>query len=344
MLNTAIVHAQIPLFEPPVEPEATIDLHSYDYYLLMMSGGKDSIASFLDLLDRGVDPAKIEFWHHSVDGLNNSNPLMDWPVTESYNRALAKAFDIPLYFSARVGGFEREMLRENERTAPVSYELPGGEIVTTGGERGNLSTRRKFPQLSASLSTRWCSGYLKIDVSGRAITGQSRFHNKRTLVITGERAEESSARAKYKTFESHRSNAGKRVKRHVDAYRPVHAWSEKEVWAILEKHKVNPHPAYHLGWGRLSCMTCIFGSKDQWASVREIAPSRFEKIARYEQEFDVTIHRKHPVTFLADNGTPYKSLDKDMVELAMGDIYDASIFVDEWRLPSGAFGESNGPT
>lgn len=43
------------------------NLHSYDKYLVQFSGGKDSTASFLHLLDEGVAKEKIELWHQEID-------------------------------------------------------------------------------------------------------------------------------------------------------------------------------------------------------------------------------------------------------------------------------------
>ncbi len=60
---------------------------------------------------------------------------------------------------------------------------------------GEAGTRRRFPQVSADLSVRWCSPYCKIDVAAAAINNQDRFLGRRTLVITGERAAESTARS-----------------------------------------------------------------------------------------------------------------------------------------------------
>jgi hypothetical protein len=40
-----------PVAAPPPEP---FDMHCYDRYLVAFSGGKDSIASFLSLLEAGV--------------------------------------------------------------------------------------------------------------------------------------------------------------------------------------------------------------------------------------------------------------------------------------------------
>ena len=118
-------------------------------------------------------------------------------------------------------------------TAPVVFETPDG-VIRAGGQ-GPEGTRLRFPQVSASLSVRWCSASLKVEVADRALRGQDRLLSRRTLMVTGERAEESPARAHYAAFEPHRTDTrdGTRRRRHVDHFRPVHAWSEAEVWAIL---------------------------------------------------------------------------------------------------------------
>ena len=43
------------------------DLAVYDRILVAFSGGKDSLAALLHLLELGVDPARIELHHHDVD-------------------------------------------------------------------------------------------------------------------------------------------------------------------------------------------------------------------------------------------------------------------------------------
>lgn len=343
MLNNQIALFDVTDFEEEVIEKP--DLDSYDYVIVALSGGKDCLACLLHLIEEGVPLSKIELWHHSVDGRgDDANPLFDWPVTESYCEKLAEAFGIPLFFSWKQGGLEGEMLRENSLTRPTSFQTPDGTFEA-GGESGKPSTRRKFPQLAASLNTRWCSAYMKIDPASKAITGQTRFAHKRTLFVTGERAEESAARSKYKTFEPHRADRRHgRSKRHVDSYRPVHSWSEQEVWDIIKRHGVNPHPAYKLGWGRLSCMTCIFGSAAQWASVKAIDPDRFERIAAYEEEFGVTIHRTESVRQRVEKAKPYDTLDPLLIEQALSTEYREPIIVENWELPAGAFGESNGPT
>jgi 3'-phosphoadenosine 5'-phosphosulfate sulfotransferase (PAPS reductase)/FAD synthetase len=327
----------------------SFDVHSYDYYIVGFSGGKDSTACFLHLLDIGIDKHKIELWHHLVDGREGST-LMDWPVTEDYCRKFAAAFGVPIYFSWKEGGFEREMLRDQQATAANRYEYVNEDnIIECGltGGKGPLNTRLKFPQVSADLSVRWCSAYLKIDVATAAISNQARFNNKRTLVITGERAEESVARSRYKVFEPDRADLrfGKK-KRLVDHWRPVHKWTEKQVWDIIERHNVRPHPAYMLGWSRLSCMKCIFGSHNQWATIHEIDPEGLKKLADYEKQFGVTIHRRLSIYDRVFIGVPYPDNLRGygILKQALSRKFRWSIFVTPWLLPSGAFGESAGPS
>ena len=322
-----------------VENIETMVPGDWDHVIVGFSGGKDSIACVLHLLESGFDKSRIELWHHDVDGHEGSD-LMDWNITRDYCRKFAEAFGLPLYFSWRVGGFEREMLKENQRSAPVRFETPSGEVGQAGGIRGKIATRRMFPQVTANLAQRWCSASLKIDVCTVAVNNQSRFHGKRVLIVTGERAEESSARAKYAELEPHKSNSGKKT---VFQWRPVHKWLEDRVWAIMERWKVNPHPAYKLGWGRVSCAACIFGNRDQWASLRTLYPERFDRIARYEQEFGKTIHRSKSVVELADAGEAYDMDEVDAFQAQETEYLD-DILVDVWELPAGAFKETGGPS
>lgn len=317
-----------------------IDLGSYDHILVMFSGGKDSTALVLHLLELGVDVSRVELWHHDIDGQGRT--FMDWESTPSYCRAFAAAFGLPIYFSWKQGGFEREMNRENALTAPIFFETPEG-LKGVGGTRGKQSTRRKFPQISPDLSVRWCSAYLKIDVGSTALRNQSRFDNSRTLVLSGERGEESSARAKYAIFEPDRADSRKgRARRHVDRWRPIRDWTEKEVWEIIERHRVRVHPAYYLGWGRVSCKFCIFGNANQFASAFEISPEQGKILVDYENDFGVTMKRGMSLAELVKKGSSYR-MGRAMIDLALSVDYNEDIFMENWYLPAGAYGDSCGP-
>lgn len=336
----------LPIFAP-TPPTVSVDPTTYDRVVVAFSGGKDSIACVLTLLEAGVPPGRIELWHHLVDGREGSH-LMDWPCTEAYVRAFGHALGLQVYFSWRVGGFEREMLRENSRTAPIAFETPDGAVVQVGGRGGRLGTRRKYPQTSADLTVRYCSAYLKNHVSAAALRNQARFLHGRTLFVTGERAQESPNRATYAVLEPHETDLrdGRSHQRYVDHWRPIHAWSESDVWRFLERWGINPHPAYRLGFGRVSCSLCIFASDNQIATLLVINPAQVLQNVEYEATFGITIHRFRTLLQRAQRGRPYPSATGADVRAALNHDFPEPIILapGTWKLPAGAFGEDVGPT
>lgn len=324
---------QLPLFQP--EPPATPDKlnqmlgNSNCRILVAFSGGKDSVAMVLDLLDRGIPKDRIELHHHEVDG--RGGLFFDWGCTTSYCEAFAKAFELPIVFSWRAGGIRREMRRTNEGLQPVVYERKGEEVLLPS--RPGNSTRRKFPAVSADLRTRWCSSVAKIDVLSRVVNAE--YKEGELLILTGERRQESAARAKYQLFEPYRSRTQKR-----DAWqwRSVLDHSERQVWALLRKYKVQPHPAYELGWGRCSCQLCIFSSANTWASLYELSPEKVQGIASLEQELGHTLY--HGCTIM-DKVRAGRSMLKPNLVARWGrealTAFQSPIFVEDWQLPAGAF-------
>jgi len=324
---------------PQASIAAQIDLNSYDKFVVAFSGGKDSTAALLHLLKVGVPKHKIELWHHDIDGREGST-LMDWACTRSYCQAFSTSFGLPIYFSWREGGFEREMLRKDSLTGSVFFETPDGLQNKPSQDREQYkNTRLKFPQVSADLSIRWCSSYLKIDVLSTAIRNQTRFDGIKTCVVTGERGEESAARAKYKVFEPHRADLrdGLKVQRHIDHYRPILEWTEKLVWETIELFKVHAHPAYYLGFSRVSCLFCIFGNANQFASAKFVDPLRFSKLPAYEKMFGLTVKRKTDLDTLAASGSVYREMNEHYLNLSRSENYNDEIILADWHLPKGAY-------
>lgn len=330
----------------PATPDLPEDLHSFDRYVVSFSGGKDSVACFLYLLWLGVPRERIELWHNDVDGREGST-LMDWPCTRGYVEAFARAFGVPVYFSWLKGGFEGELLKENARSQPIVFEAPEGTFEVES--QGEPNTRLRWPATTANLMVRWCSPSLKIKPAEVALRAQERFNHSRTLFLTGERAQESTARAHYEKFEEHRTFATARKGRYVMAWRAVHGWKRNEVWSIIRHFRVNPHPAYRLGWGRVSCAGCIFGSPDQFASLYAVNPSQWWQIARLEQRLGNTIKalkggRQVPLASFTSQGEPYRGMRPEDIAAATSPVWSEPIILDRWELPRGAFGETEGPT
>lgn len=221
------------------------DYSDYDKVVIAFSGGKDSLAMVLDCLEAGVPKDKIELWHHCIDGEPGTDTFMDWGCTEDYCKKVADYLGLKIRMSWKVGGFRGEMLREDSLTQPTAWESDDGTIRQAGGVRGKKSTRRQFPQVTASLTTRWCSAYLKVDVARIVFNNEPSFASGKYVILTGERREESSNRAKYNEVEPYKGNK----KRSVIQHRRVVDWTEAKVWDIIKRWNVAPHPAYKLGWG-----------------------------------------------------------------------------------------------
>lgn len=305
-------------------------------WIVAFSGGKDSIAMVLHLLDIGIPKSQIELWHHDVDG-GGSN-LWDWKCTTDYCKAFAKAFDLPILFSWRVGGITREIYRTEEHIQNVQYENIDGELITLQSDtKRGVSTRGKFPAVESDLKKRWCSATVKIMVMSRVITNDARFKNADVIICTGERRQESKSRSRYNEIEVYQATTKKRT---AYTYRPIIDWSEDEVWAIMERYKVQPHPAYELGWGRCSCQTCIFNGDNVWATIAEISPEKIEAIEAIETDISFTLYDKINIRQKASRGQSFLSLlDENKREYWVQQAtvhYNAPIIVNEWHLPLGA--------
>lgn len=427
-----------------------LPLEEYDLIIVLLSGGKDSIACYLRLLELGVPKSKIRFWHHDVDG-GHPERRMDWPVTQNYVRALADAEGVALQVSWRINGFWGEVFRVGA-SFPVQYE-EGGEIQMCPLTENQLRShelrtlllnepiksdyeklkgfgyRMKFPAKAADLERRWCSSTLKISVAdkllrnieelshrgspmglphkatiengrwcsaqlkrtvgdqlirnleelrqmgyrltlpgkgscqqGRWCSGilkasvegavtsglESTARNVQILVVSGERRAESAPRSHYNEIELHRTNAAKRAHRLVHQWRAVIDHNENDIWTMLRRHHITPHPCYQAGWNRCSCMMCIFSSPSHWAGIRELFPNDYYAFCEVERQLGFTLDAKRDLeTFVGsakscvshDNPTAIKQLITGGFECS--DIYTPSI---RWEYPAGAFhGAAGGP-
>ena len=268
-------------------------LDSYDLIAVGFSGGKDSIACVLRLLELGVPKSKLQLWHHTVDGRPDGIgagvpdlPFADWPVTTAYVRRFAAEFDVPLRMSWISKGFLGELLLNNETQHPYVIQRQSGEYWSVGNLRPPVHTRRRWPAKSADHLIRWCSSTLKIQAAGRTFTHDPDLQRGKYLFVTGERRAESAVRARAAEWDFYYGNNQKRAVHHWCA---VIDFTDDDVWQIIQRHGVRPHPAYELGWGRLSCFSCIYGGPEHWAGMRTIAPERFQLIAATEQQIGHTI-------------------------------------------------------
>ncbi|MEF2866089.1 MAG: phosphoadenosine phosphosulfate reductase family protein [Anaerobutyricum sp.] len=354
--------------------EELLPLEMYDLVIVLISGGKDSIACYYKLLELGVPKSKIEFWHHDIDGGHPSR-TMDWRCTANYIRSFAEAEQIPLRVSWRKNGFFGELYRIGASELIEYVDPETGEIyqcppskkymecqklkVAAISEMENklaeFGYRMKFPMKSGDLSRRWCSAYLKIMVADTVLRNMNSVAANLTktrmdiklLIVSGERRGESVGRSKYNEIEIHRTNAVSKHHRTVHQWRPVIDYSEKDIWEVLKRHKVNPHPCYRAGWNRCSCAMCIFSTPQLFAGIRELYPKEYALLCQDEKVLGFTLDNHCDLeTYIGSADSCVYHGDKEAIQsLLTGDFPVESVYVkDKWKYPAGAFhGAAGGP-
>lgn len=344
-----------------------LPLEEYDLIVVLFSGGKDSLAAYLRLLEMGVPKDKIELWHHDIDG-GHPDRRMDWPVTQAYIRAFAQAEGVKLRVSWREKGFFGELYRvgasypvgyEDDRASvmcPLSQKQKRSEELRRLIKKGDLEAeaelvqygqRLRFPAKSGDLRRRWCSAYLKIDVADTVICNLDKTkRDTKILVVSGERRGESAGRAGYNEIEVHRKNATAKAGRLVHQWRVVIDHTLRDVWEVIRRHNVRPHPCYTAGWNRCSCMACIFSLPHHWAGIRELFPAEYEAIKADEERLGFTLDNKKSLDeYTGDAESCVDHSDEKAIQQIKTGTFDAAdVFVQPgaWAFPSGAFKGSDG--
>lgn len=385
-----------------------LPLEEYDKVIVLFSGGKDSMACFLKLLELGVPKERIELWHHDIDGGHPSR-RMDWKCTSNYVSAVADAFDVTLRVSYRVNGFFGELYRigasepiewidpetdEIKRCKPSANYLKCQSLKEQATEEiedllKEYGYRYKFPAKSPDLSRRWCSAYLKISVADSVIanldslkelseiggkrlkfpakgsTHQGRWcsgslkasvqdsvmsnleqtkSDKKILIVSGERRGESAGRSKYNEMELHRTNAEAKAHRIVHQWRCCIDYTEKDVWELLKRHKVNPHPCYRLGWNRCSCAMCIFSTPRLFKGFSELFPEDFAELHEDEKRLGFTLDNKKDLFEFIDGADSclVTTDEAALRSVRTGDFSKDEVFVSDWKYPAGAFHGADG--
>lgn len=217
-----------------------------------------------------------------------------------------------------------------------------GELERLGGKR------HKFPAKGSTHQGRWYSGNLKAAVQDSVTSNLAKTkENVKVLVVSGERRGESKGRSKYNEMEIHRTNAEKKAHRLVHQWRPVIDYSERDVWEVLKRHNVNPHPCYRAGWNRCSCAMCIFSTPTLFAGIKELYPEEFEFLKRDERILGFTLDNKCDLeTFIAGaKSCVYRGDEAAIHSLVTGEFTPDDVYVKgEWKYPAGAFhGAEGGP-
>lgn len=155
--------------------------------------------------------------------------------------------------------------------------------ATTRGERLEVCrSRRTLLQMIEergmfpSPQQRQCTSDLKRGPIERTVRGLVAERKARgelgwNIVVNcmGMRAQESSSRSKLTTLK--RNDGNSKAGREWFDWLPIHAWTEREVFARIAAADQQPHPVYALGMTRFSCCFCIMASEADLKTAARLA-------------------------------------------------------------------------
>lgn len=272
-------------------------------HVVSFSGGKDSTATYLRALERGLPFRAVfadtghehEWTYEYVRRLPEitGGPEIQW-VKADFSSQLARKRG---YVAARwpAQGIEQSLVDR-----AVSLLHP------TGNPFLDLCLwKTRFP----SSQRRFCTDELKLVPMFEAV--QRPILEAGNLVVSwqGVRAEESLARSTLSRFQ--RINAvpyslpkavrvlGEQWRAY--AYRPLIAWTKEEVFAFHRRHGVPWNPLYDAGMGRVGCMPCIMCKKGELRNISSRFPEHIERVAEWEQIVSDVSKRGNSTFFNVDD-------------------------------------------
>jgi len=221
---------------------ATLDLTTYDHIVINTSAGKDSQA----MMDVVVKMAREQGVADRLVAVHCDLGRAEWQGTGDL------AAEHAAHYNLR---FEK-------------VSRPQGDLVTQISQRRAALDKKGTPEAPAwpSSAARYCTSDQKTGQVKKLHTrladetrATGATHTPRILDCLGLRAEESSERAKKNVHEHSKPKSSGR--KHVDTWNPILAWLEGDVWAAIKAAGTRHHGAYDQGMRRLSCVFCVFGSK-----------------------------------------------------------------------------------
>jgi 3'-phosphoadenosine 5'-phosphosulfate sulfotransferase (PAPS reductase)/FAD synthetase len=240
-------------------------------YIASVSGGKDSTALFLWCIEQfGADGFEAVF----------ADTGHEHPVTLNYVRNLAQMAGGPAVNFVKADFTERLARRGLEPTGIPMLDL--------------ARWKKRFPSARAQ----FCTHELKLQPIKAWI--EATDDGRDVVTLCGIRAGESKRRSTLpeRQFDDFFG---------CDTWRPLIAWTEERVFAMLDKHGVPPNPLYTLGYRRVGCFPCIHARKGELALLPDWAWARLEAMEkRMAQECGRTYGDSEEMfsTFFAQDKTP----------------------------------------
>tara|TARA_R110002110_G_scaffold198733_1_gene409278 strand:- start:2025 stop:2957 length:933 start_codon:yes stop_codon:yes gene_type:complete len=219
-------------------------------YIASISGGKDSAAMALHLMEQGIEFEPVFFdtgWEHP-----DVYEYLRGELADKIGKVLEITPPLP-------------KLTEEKEALAIKYEARLGH--TSAMVRWILH-KGMFPNRLG----RWCTDHLKI----KAIRKHLKTFDYPVNCV-GVRAAESKARAKLPERELSTSLG-------CMVWRPLIKWTEQDVIDIHHRHGLAPNPLYLKGAKRVGCWPCIYSRKSEVQFMAAKDPTRIDLIRDLEHD------------------------------------------------------------
>ncbi len=218
--------------------------------VVCVSGGKDSTAMCLNLMEQGYSPSDYTRVYSDTG----------WEDKRTY-----EYLD---YLEQTVGPITRV---KSDITVPQERMDQVRHIESLLGFESPMVRRiYKYKHLPTTLG-KWCTRDLKMNPTKAFLDS---IEEMEPVVLVGIRKEESLRRSKLSEWE-YSDFYG------CDVHRPILEWTEKEVIDIHTRFSLLPNNLYLNGWSRVGCYPCIHARKKEILLIDE---DRIKIIEQIEQD------------------------------------------------------------
>lgn len=280
------------------------------FNVVSVSGGKDSTATLLVAIARGVDQLSAVF----------ADTGHEHPETYEYVEYLQEATGVPVRWvkadlSPRIAA-KRRYVQEQWPKKGVSQAIIDDALSVlhpTGNPFLDMCIwKGRFP----SSQVRFCTEELKRDPIIEQVFIPLMDQQGMILSWQGVRADESLARRYLPECDE--------VGGGLFNYRPILKWP---VDAVFEAHRymgIKPNPLYLKGMGRVGCMPCVNCRKEELAEIAKRFPDEIARVREWERIVSLASKRGSSTFFTVTN---------DPTVDASGDIHASTHGIDrmvEW--------------
>lgn len=264
-------------------------------HVVSVSGGKDSTALLLLARERfGAEPMAV------FADTGHEHPET-YRYVEYLDRRIGPIQHVKADFARRIN-FRREQLLK-----AAAGEIEYGQGIKWTPEEAARAAEVMYPtgvpfldlcllkgRFPASQS-RFCSQELKhIPIRQHAV--DPLLDDGHTVVSwQGIRADESPSRANALPIEESDED--------LWVYRPLLTWTAADVFAMHDKHGIEPNPLYKQGMGRVGCMPCIMCRKSELAEIARRFPDEIARIQEWERLVAMGSKRGLATLFASDKTT-----------------------------------------